>query len=313
MTNRRILVTGPTGDSGGAVARQLLANGHHVRALVHTEDDRSAALAAAGADILVGDLNSLDDVRRALEGMKQAYYCYPIVPGIIASTAYFAQAALEVGIESIVNMSQISSRRDSKSHAAQDHWVAERVFDWSGLNVAHVRPTFFAEWMIYLAPVIKLADCVITPQGGQGKHAPVAAEDQARVIVAILENPGEHRGKIYPLAGPENLTQDEIVAEMSAVLGRTIKHEQIDAGEWVETLRSGGAPSRQGSSSRTLYGDMHEVPGSPESFLVQHLREVSIDHSNGIFEETSDVMTRIGGQPAMSVREFVETYRSEFE
>ena len=106
-----------------------------------------------------------------------------------------------------------------------------------------------------------MADTVITPQGGQGKHAPVAAEDQARVIVAILENPEEHRGKIYPLAGPENLTQDEIVAEMSAVLGRTIKHEQVDAGDWVETLRGGGAPSRQGSSSRTLYGDMHEAPG----------------------------------------------------
>jgi uncharacterized protein YbjT (DUF2867 family) len=36
-------------------------------------------------------------------------------------------------------MSQISARLDSKSHAARDHWLSERVFDWSGVPT-HLRP-----------------------------------------------------------------------------------------------------------------------------------------------------------------------------
>jgi NAD(P)H dehydrogenase (quinone) len=45
--------------------------------------------------------------------------------------------------------SQISARRESMSHAARDYWVSERVFDWSGVAATHLRPTFFAEWLIY--------------------------------------------------------------------------------------------------------------------------------------------------------------------
>jgi NAD(P)H dehydrogenase (quinone) len=63
----------------------------------------------------------------------------PIAPGIIGAAAYFAQAAKETGVTAIVNMSQISARRESKSH----HWVSERVFDWSGVATTHLRPTLF--------------------------------------------------------------------------------------------------------------------------------------------------------------------------
>jgi len=55
------------------------------------------------------------------------------VPGIVESTAYFTQAVLDQGVEAIVNMSQISARRDATSHASQNHWIAERVFDRSGI------------------------------------------------------------------------------------------------------------------------------------------------------------------------------------
>lgn len=110
---------------------------------------RAAALRARGIEVAIGDLSNIDSVRGALEGVRSAYFVYPIRPGIIDATAYFAIAAKQAGVGAIVNMSQISARRDSKSHAAQDHWVAERVFDWSGVPTTHSRPTFFAEWLIY--------------------------------------------------------------------------------------------------------------------------------------------------------------------
>jgi uncharacterized protein YbjT (DUF2867 family) len=92
-------------------------------------DERADKLAALGAEIFVGNLLDLDDVRPALFGVKAAYFVYPIRPGLIDATAYFAQAAKDAGLDGVVNMSQISARPDSKSLAARDHWIAERVFE----------------------------------------------------------------------------------------------------------------------------------------------------------------------------------------
>ena len=97
------------------------------------------------------------------------------------ATAQFAQAAKEAGVEVIVNMSQISARSDAKSEAARQHWLSERVFDWSGVPTVHLRPTFFAEWLLYLAPMIRQGK-ILAPFTTTGRHAPLAAEDQARVL-----------------------------------------------------------------------------------------------------------------------------------
>jgi NAD(P)H dehydrogenase (quinone) len=49
----------------------------------------------------------------------------------------------------IVNLSQNSAWRESPSHAVQDHWVPERVLDWSRVASTHLRLIFFAEWLFY--------------------------------------------------------------------------------------------------------------------------------------------------------------------
>src|SRR5260370_23898487 len=129
MNTAKILITGSTGDTVGYAIEQLLHKGHQVRALVHRIDDRSQRLQDEGVEVVAGDYLDLDAMRAAVQGVRRAYFVYPIRPGIIQATAYFAQAAKEAGVEAVVNMSQISSREDARSHAARDHWVAERVFD----------------------------------------------------------------------------------------------------------------------------------------------------------------------------------------
>src|SRR3989442_11427138 len=148
MAQKKFLVTGATGDTGGYTVEQLLEREHAVRALAHREDDRSKRLEKMGAEVVIGDLLRFNDVRAATRGVRGAYFCYPIRPGILQATAYFAQAAKEAGVECVVNMSQISAREAAKSHAAQDHWIAERVFAWPALTVVHLRPTYFAEWLV---------------------------------------------------------------------------------------------------------------------------------------------------------------------
>ena len=224
----------------------------------------------------------------------------------------FIAFAREAGVDGIVNMSQLSARADAKSHAATDHWLAERVFDWSGVTVAHIRPTYFAEWLLYLAPMIRAG--LLHVPFGTGRHVPISAEDQARVIVGILEAPASHSGKIDPLFGPIECTYREIAQVLSRVLGKDVQYKQVSVEEFFQTLTAGGQKPREGHFAVTLYGEFKRTPDRPpgNSFVMQHLREVAIDHQNGIFAATNDFVAKIGGWPSMTLETFITKNRAAF-
>ena len=293
MSSPVFLITGATGATGGKAIDFLLERGHHVRAFVHQRDERSERLTEQGVEIAVGDLLDFTTIRPALDGVSGAYFVYPIAPGLIEATAYFAQAAKEAAVSTVVNMSQISARREAKSHAAFNHWVAERVFDWSGLGVTHLRPTFFAEWFLYSAQGIKdgiKGGLVRLPFGDEGKHAPIAAEDQARVIASILEHPSAHKGKTYRLFGSKEYTYPEAVAKIAVLLGREVKYERIPLDVFHEQLVKRRGP-----------------------FVAQHLVEVAKDHAAGVFSGTNDVIESITGQPPMGLEEYIGKHRQAFQ
>jgi NAD(P)H dehydrogenase (quinone) len=313
MIQGKVLVTGATGDTGGATVEELLSRGHRVRALAHRQDERSKQLQERGVEVVFGDLLDFGEMRAVLKGVQRAYFCYPIRPGIVQATAQFAQAAKEAGVDGIVNMSQISAREDAKSHAATDHWLAERVFDWSGVTVAHIRPTYFAEWLLYLAPMIRAG--LLHVPFGTGRHAPIVAEDQARVIVGILEDPASHRGKIYPLYGPVEFTYQEIAQVLGRVLGKDVQYKQVSFETMLQMMASGAEKPPAEHSARALYGEFEQPQErrTGDSFLIQHLREVAIDHQNGIFAGTNDLVEKIGGRPPMTLEEFITKHRKAFE
>ena len=286
---RTALVTGATGKTGAATVPLLLARGHRVRAFVHRADARADRLAALGAEVVVGDLLDLEAVTRAVHGVTGAYFCYPIAPGLVEATAYFAQAAREAGVGALVNMSQVSARRDAASDAARQHWIAERVLDWSGVPTTHLRPTFFAEWLLPLAEPIAHAGVLALPFG-DGRHAPVAAADQAHVIAAVLDDPAPHAGATYPLFGPVEMDHHEIAAEVARALGRPVRYDPITVDAFAEWLAARGQ--------------------SPH--LIQHLRHVALDYQAGQFAGHNDVVSRVGGVPGMTVAQFVARHRAAF-
>src|SRR5258708_38725051 len=68
-SDRTILITGVTGNQGGAVARALQGTGFNLRGLTRTPDSEpAAALARSGVDIVKGDLDDEATLRRALAG-----------------------------------------------------------------------------------------------------------------------------------------------------------------------------------------------------------------------------------------------------
>jgi NAD(P)H dehydrogenase (quinone) len=214
------LITAATGVTGRATIAALQADGQqNIRVLAHREDERSEQLQKQGVEVVFGDLLDFHAVRAALRGVKRAYFCFPIAPGMVQATTQFAQAAREVGVDAIVNMSQKIARKDAHSHDAFDHWLSEQVFDWSGVPITHLRPTFFAEWLLYLSPMIRQG--TIYAPYGTGKAAFIAAEDQGRVIARILQDPKFHQGQVYPLYGPVEYT----FAEVAAVVGRVLERD----------------------------------------------------------------------------------------
>jgi len=293
MSSEKILVSGATGRTGGGAIDELLKTGKSVRAYVRSDDERAAALRRRGIDIALGDFTSIDDIRAAMEGISSAYFLHPIAPGIISASAYFAEAAKEAGVKAIVNMSQISARRDSTSHAAQDHWVAERVFDWSGVATTHLRPTFFADWLIYphFAKEIWAKKKIEFPFEN-GRHAPISTEDQGRVIAHILANPTGHEGKTYTLHGPTEMNHTEIAAVMSEALGARIEYAPTSIEEFKLKMEN-----------------LYKFP----PFLVQHLVEVAQDYREGIFAGTNDNVERITGSPPLSVSAVTEKNRKAFQ
>lgn len=291
--SRRILVTGATGETGRYTIDLLIRQSFEVRAFVHTADVRSDQLEARGAKIVVGDLLDFAAVREAVKGVDAAYFVYPIRPGLIEATAYFAQAAKESGLDGIVNMSQISAREDSKSHAARDHWVAEQVFDWSGVPVTHIRPTFFAQWLTYPHSRKHILERGVISQAlGNGRHAPIAAEDQARMIAAVLADPAPHKGQIYKLFGPVEMDQAGIAKAVGEVIGRPVGYEPIT----IEAYRKG-----------------LEDTGKMPPFLIQHLCAVAQDYQDGIFTGTDEVIGRVTGKSPMTVQEFVRAHLDLFQ
>jgi NAD(P)H dehydrogenase (quinone) len=288
-TDDLYLITAATGKTGANAVRELRQDGHRVRALVHALDARAVALAQLGAEIVTGDLLDFGSVSSALAGVTAAYFCYPILPGLLDATTIFAQAATEAGVKAVVNMSQISARRDAKSHAAQNHWLGERLLDRSVFATAHLRPTFFAEWLAWRWSRDDDGGVFRLPFA-DGRHAPIAAVDQARVIAAILRNPAPHDRQIYPLYGPVELDYDGIAAKVATVLGFQVRYEPVDIDVFAEVLR---------------------VEGHGEYF-IQHIANVAQDYRDGIFAGTNNLVEVITGTPALTVEQIAAANRDAF-
>ena len=75
MAPKKLLVTGANGAMGGYAVERLLERGHAVRALAHREDERSKRLQDLGAEVVIGDLLKLNDVRLALRRPRRK--CHP--------------------------------------------------------------------------------------------------------------------------------------------------------------------------------------------------------------------------------------------
>ena len=294
-----ILVTGAAGRVGavGRTVTELLLNqGKAVRAMVRNEDERAHALRDIGAEVVIGNLLDLDSMHNAIAGSDTMYFGMSVSDAYLAATVNVAAVAKHHGLKAFINMSQMTVSQMSITETTPSpqhklHWLAEQALNWSGLPVVHVRPTVFLEgFFLTLTPdSVRESDQIRLPFG-EGKTSPVAAEDVARVVAALLANPQPHIGKIYHLTGPQSENMQFFAQEYSKVLGRTITFQDIPVGPWREQLLQRGWP-------------VH---------LVNHLAAMCDLHRAGRFDRlTNDVFT-LTRQLPLSVQEFVRKNAATF-
>ena len=189
--NGSILVTGAAGKLGAVgrtVTGLLLERGLPVRAMVRREDDRAAALRGAGAEVVVGDLLEPADVYRVVSGCRRLYFGMSVSSGYLEATVTVAVAAREVGVDVVVNISQMtvsemSIQNTTSSGQQRQHWLSEQALAWSGLPVVTIRPTMFLESFFQLAAQTVRDRGRIEVPFGRGKTSPVAAADAARAEI----------------------------------------------------------------------------------------------------------------------------------
>src|SRR6476646_2699912 len=242
--NGLILVTGAAGQLGGVgrtVTGLLLDRGLPVRAMVRREDDRAAALRAAGAEVVVGDLLDPADVSRIVSGCRRVYFGMSVSAAYLEATVTMAAVAREVGVDALVNMSQMTVSQMSilnttPSPQQRQHWLSEQALAWSGLPVVTIRPTMFLEsFLLLAAPSVRHRDRIELPFG-RGKTSPVAASDVARVVAAVLSDPGPHIGRIYELTGPRSQDMHGVAREFSDALNRDVTYSDIPPEDWERGL-----------------------------------------------------------------------------
>ena len=278
MQKPKILVTGATGKTGAAVAAQLRAKDWPVRAIIRTRDARSERLDRLGVETVVADLYDPDQLLDAMRGAERAYYCLPIQPYMIQSAAAFAVAAREAKLESIALMSQWLSSPAHPALMTRQTWLADNLFSLlpeTALTI--VNPGFFAD--NYLRLIGFAAHLGISPTlFGESRNAPPSNEDMARVVVAVLSDPGRHAGRRYRPTGPALLSTADMAEILSRVLQRKIRTLPMPVWMFIKAARM------QGVSAFEL------------SVFLDYIK----DHKQGAFEfgAPSEDILEVTGRPA---------------
>src|ERR1700751_2830244 len=191
--NETILITGVTGNQGGAVARALQGSGFRLRGLTRKpESDRAVALARHGVDVVKGDLDDEAMLRRALAGAWGVFGVQNTgeagVEGEEAQGKRLATLAREAGVEHYVYTSVGSADKRTGVPHFDNKWRIEETV--RGLRFpSHVilRPVFFMENLMApfslqgdtlawaLAPGTKLQMIAVDDIGWFGARAFTAA------------------------------------------------------------------------------------------------------------------------------------------
>lgn len=222
-----ILVTGATGHQGGAAVRHLLGDGWRVRALVRDADKPAAqALAQAGVELIVGDLDDPASLRAATEGAYGVYSVQRPTSDEVTQGKNVADAAVSAGVKHLVYSSVIGADRASALPWVSGKIEIEHYLSTLDLPVTIWRPTTFMDNLLLRQRENILGGKLhgFEPEGTP--HQWIAVDDIGRFIALAFLQPEVWIGRATEIAGDE-LTWAQAAVALSMALGIAVEYEQL--------------------------------------------------------------------------------------
>jgi len=273
-----VLITGATGTNGRLVVEALLRAGVGVRAMVQ-DADKAAALARAGARLVVANFDERDTLDPALDGVERCLLLSAVDRRLEEREARFLEAAKKAGVRHLVKFSAIGAHPAASFTFGRQHGRSEQLVIGSGVTFTFVRPNFFMQNLLWSADTIK-ARGELYGSLGATPVSHVDARDIASVLATTLIEPIErHAGRIHLVTGPAALTFGQIADTLSRVVGRSVRYvdltdDQMTAGllasgqrQWEATaLVELNAYARQGHAS-AVTDTVERLTGRPARTL----------------------------------------------
>ena len=224
-----VVVTGATGQQGGAVVKSLLERGHEVRAVTRNTDSAKAReLANIGVTLVGASLEDTAALTKALEGATSLFaMTTPFEGGPQAEMRQgisVADAAKAAGVHLVFNSVGSANRQTGVPHFDSKYEV-EKYIAKIGVRATVLAPVYFME-NLYFGKEQLAKGIYATPLPPTRRLAQVAVADIGAVAVRLLEDPGRFAGKRFDLGG-DDLTANDILAILSRVTGRPFTYFQV--------------------------------------------------------------------------------------
>lgn len=278
------LITGATGNTGADLVQQLHDGGHAVRAYIRNPE--KASQFHEGVEIAIGDLDNAEALLAAAEGVDVIFFMQ--ADPIPAQAQNVVNAAKAAGVGRIVVLSSIGTVIHPRPVIGAMINARDDVLRESGLAITYLRPNTLASNALWWRNSIAEQGRVYDPTG-EGLTSPIDTYDIARVVVAVMTEPG-HEGHGYILNGPQALSAKEQVETLADVLGRNIEFVPVTPAEFAEENIRRGIPESQARG-------------------LQNLQELFRAGRSGIL---ADDVTNLTGIAPRTFRTWCENHRADF-
>ena len=278
-----ILVT-TAGKVGSETVRLLRERDVPVRVLVR-DPAKAAALAEAGAEIAKGDLDVPVAIDDAMTGVSAVVLVSPAVP---AQELNVVASAARAGTGHVV---KATSKASADSPIARRRWQAEIEAGLAASGIPHtlLRSNAYMQNVLALAPAIAKTSS-FGSAAGEGRSGLVDARDVAAVAAEIAASPAADVGQTYWLTGPGLISNYDVAAVLSKLLGRTITYRELTVEENTETMIRAGVPEQIAQMNAQAFS---MAAGGDAEWL------------------TEDVPSLLG-RPARSFQQFANDYAAAF-
>ena len=230
---RKILVTGATGQQGGALARLLLQKKHEVYALIRStksESPKAQNLRNQGAKLVEGDLDKPDSLEQVMNGIDSVFLMGTWIEvgteGEIRRGKMMVDIAKEKKIEHIVYSSVVNADKNTGILAFESKYKVEQHIKNSGIPYTIIGPTFFMDNLLSYSLAGLQQGQVALPLSPSRILQQIAVENIAEFSALALERRNSFIGKRIDIASDE-ITGEQAAKVLSNELGRKIRYEQV--------------------------------------------------------------------------------------